>query len=361
VRSSLGRPVAALVAIASLAACSGGGGNGVGVKNLESDVVFGAAEPAKLAPEGVTDAEATGFDELPDQFFEPVHKAPRPTYAQRASVEECPQAALEEFPDKPAPLWGPEEKKEPPREGLYRWQRSGSLKSAETAGVNFQVRGFERRLLRNVEVVATTETPEGGNDITFTYEVVQPEISGSNVLVTTYQVKSVGEPPTRSVFNPTRGQDEITAGEPERGMVIKKIEVLDKDGNQVSTFEPATGLLLIPYRVRPGEVWQSVAVDPKTGQRLQLDGTVLDRGRVDACGDLIEGWQVQSTISSTSDSGATTRQYDYLVAPQYGSILLNEHIVQKDATGTGEEQDVTFTTGQQDPDPLPAGAEEGSA
>lgn len=359
-RSSLTRSIAALLVIGLLAACSGGDSNGVGVRNLQSDVVFGAAVPANLSPDGVTDAEATAFDELPEQFFEPVRRPTRPTYAQRQAAPVCPPALLEEFPDKVAPLWGPDEKKEPPREGLYRWQRAGTLKSADTAGSTIAVRGFERRLIRNVEVISDEETIEGGNEITFTYEVVQPEVSGTNIVITTYQVKSIGTPPTRSAFNPTRGQDEVTAGEPERGMVIKRIEVIDDEGNQVSTFEPATGLLLFPYRVRPGEVWTSVAVDPKTGQRLQLDGKVLDRGRVDACGDIVEGWQITSTITSTSDGGVTTRTYDYLIAPQYGSILLNEHITHSDPTGASDEQDITFTTGQQDPDPLPEGAEEGS-
>ena len=354
----LTKPIAALLVAVSMAACSSGGSNGVGVKNIQSDVVFGAAEPASLSPDGVTDEEAIAFDELPEQFFEPA-KRTRPTFTQRQAAPECPPAALEEFPDKTAPLWGPDETKEPPREGLYRWKRAGTLKSADTAGSTISVRGFERRLLRNVEVVSEAETPEGGNDLTFTYEVVQPEASGTNVMITTYQVKSVGTPPTRSAFNPTRGQDEVTAGEPERGMVIKSIEVIDSTGSQVSTFEPASGLLLMPYRVRPGEVWTSVAIDPKSGQRLQLDGKVLQRGRVDACGDIIEGWEVTSTLSSTSEDGVATRKYDYLVAPQYGSILLNEHITQSDPT-TETEQDITFSIGQQDPDPLPAGAEDES-
>lgn len=346
------RVTGVVLAVASIAVagCSGESGGGIGGRNIESDVVFGAAAAlANADVDAITAEEATGFDELPEQVFQPATKRPS-RIPQRAVEPECPPATLDEFPDAPASLWGPEEKKAPPREGLYRWQRSGVVTSADTAGRAIEVRGFERRVIRDVEVLSDAETPEGGNEITFTYEVVQPSISGTNVVLTTYQVKSVGSPPTRSVFNPSQGQDEFTAGEPERGLVIKRIEVQDKDGAQVSVFEPATGLLLLPLRVRPGEQWQSVAVDPRTGQRMELNGKTLAKERVDACGDIIEGWEVTSTLTSTSDAGVTSNTYEYLVAPQYGAILLSEHIRPTAAVG---ENDLRFTIGQQDPDPLP--------
>jgi hypothetical protein len=344
--------------MASVAAgCSGGSGGGVGMRSIESDVVFGAAaEVANTDVGGLSESEATAFDELPEQFFDP--PATRTTrLPQREAPPECPPAALEEFPDAPATLWGPEDRKAPPREGLYRWQRDGIVTSDETAGRPINVRGFERRLIRNVDLISDEETAEGGNEVVFTYEVVQPSISGTNIVLTTYQVKSVGSPPTRSVFNPTQGQDEFTAGEPERGLVIKRIEVQDSDGAQVSVFEPATGLLLLPLRVRPGEQWQSVAFDARTGQRMELAGQTLAKERVDACGDIIEGWEVTSTLTSTTDDGVTSNTYEYIVAPQYGAILVSEHLRPTAAVG---ENDLRFTIAQQDPDPLPAGAEEES-
>jgi len=302
----------------------------------------------------VTEAEATGFDELPEQLFAPSRTAST-RLVQRAAPPDCPPAALEEFPDAPAPLWGPEDRKAPPREGIYRWKREGVVTSTETAGRTINVSGFEQRMIRNVELISDEETSEGGNEVVFTYEMVQPAISGTDVVITTYQVKSVGTPPTRSVFNPTQGQDEITAGEPERGLVITRIEVQDRHGGRLSVFEPATGLLLLPLRVRPGEQWQSVAVDPRSGQRMELVGQTLAKERVDACGDIIEGWEVTSTVTSTGGGGVTSNTYEYVVAPQYGAILLYEHLR---PTAAASENDLVFSIGQQDPDPLPAGADE---
>jgi hypothetical protein len=358
VRSSVERALALVVVAGAFAACGGDGQSGVGMANVQTDVVFGA-DPANLDPGAVTPQEAVEYDALPDQVFEPVARraiprvTPSPTAAQ-----ECPPAALEEFPDMAAPLWDADEKKAPPREGVYRWQRAGLASSEETGGIPIEIDGFEQRIIRNVEVVSDTETEQGGNDVVFTYEVVQPELGGDNVVITTYQVKSVGAPPTRSVFNPTgAGQDEITAGEPERGLVIKRIQVLDATGATVSEFAPITGLLLMPLRVRPGEIWSSRASDPKSGQQLQLEGKVNDRARVDACGDIIEGWEVTTTLVSSGDGETVERAYDFIVAPQYGAILLSEHISDPNAEA-GEGDDVTFTIGQQDPDPLPTSEDE---
>lgn len=351
------RLVAAVISLAVVAAaCGGERSAGVGITELSSDIAFGSATsdeptpgPANFNPSPVTPSQAISSEDLPDQFFAPVQRQNRFRPPVAPIENPCPEAAVDEFPDETAPIWGPDEHKALPREGLYRWQRSGTLKSADTAGREIAVSGFERRLVRNVEVIEETVAEDGTRTAAkFTFETVQPEISGSNTIITTFQVRTNAR--SAAVFNPSRGDDEVTAGEAERGLVIKRIETIDREGGQVSLFQPAVGLLLLPIRVRPGEDFTSTAVDPRSRQQLQIRGQVMNRERVDACGEIIEGWRVKSTLTSTGGGANFSRDYSYLVATQYGAILLDEQIEQ---SGVDDELKLLFEIGQQDPDPLP--------
>lgn len=353
------RLVAAVVALSAVAAaCGDDRSGGVGITELSSDIAFGAASsdeptagPANFNPSPVTPSQASASEDLPDQFFAPVQRQNRFRPPLAPVENPCPEAAVDEFPDETAPIWGPDEHKALPREGLYRWQRSGTLKSADTtAGKEIEITGFERRLVRNLQVIEEKVAEDGTRTAaTYTFETVQPEISGSNTIITTFQVRTNAR--SAAVFNPSRGDDEFSAGEAERGLVIKRIETLDREGGRVSLFEPAVGLLLLPIRVRPGEDFTSTAVDPRSRQQLQITGKVMNRERVDACGEIIEGWRVHSTLTSTGGGSNFSRDYSYLVATQYGAILVDEQIDQSD--GAEDELKLLFEIGQQDPDPLP--------
>jgi hypothetical protein len=123
--------------------------------------------------------------------------------------------------------------------------------------------------------------------------------------------------------------------------------VVDKKGNTVSSFEPITGLLLLPLPVQQGLQFQSVAIDSKTGEEATFNATVLPRQRVDACGELLEGWEVKG---DQTFSGATTRTEDLIVAPQLGGIVISDAIAQTNGT---DGIDTVSTIGQSKPDPLP--------
>jgi hypothetical protein len=340
----------------ALAACGGGGDAGVGMENLTSDIVFGAqgsdvAAPANFNPPPVSASQAASNLDLPDQFFEPVTQAPKPRPALRAEVE-CPEAALNEFPDRSADLNIPLDPVALPREGSYQWRKAGTLMQEEIDRP-VAVDGFERRLIRNVEVVSETKDDEDKTTaITFSYETVQPAIGTNDVVVTTYQVKTNGTRPR--VFSPS-GEDEVSTGDPEAGLTLKAVEVFDASGSRVSSFNPPVGLLLLPLRVVPGSEHQATAVDPRTRTQMTIGAAVIKRDRVDACGEIVEGWRVESTLTVNSPDGNFVRDYTYFVATQYGGVLIFEHIGE-----SGSDLELTYTLGQQDPDPLPEGNEEGT-
>jgi hypothetical protein len=351
------------VALAMFAALSGAcvkpDAPGVAIDKRQSDIVFqAAAASTPTAPEGVANVAEGPVQPSyvsSDVEFEFPPEAPAsaaittrpsvPTVSFRAAST-CPDAALNEFPDEPTPLnvpLAPEPRL--PKEGLYRWKKGGEAPSPVGP---LAVTGFERRVIQNVQLLQRDQQIEAGGNVvqregvTFRFEMLQPDLRTGTPTLTTYVVKTNGQareqdPPVEEI-----GSGTITAGEPERGVVIEKIESLD--GTTRSTFEPQTGLLLLPLRVRAGEKFRSVAVDPKSGQTLTLDGEVKFPQRIDACGEILEGWRVDSVLqSSTSD---TPIKYSYVIAPQFGAVLIAEEVERQSAEGTSK---LSFSVAQKDP------------
>jgi hypothetical protein len=84
---------------------------------------------------------------------------------------------------------------------------------------------------------------------------------------------------------------------------------------------------------------------------LQHQAKVVKRERVDACGDVVDGWAVEATQTfSRGGQTAPPRTYRYIVAPQLGGLIISEQIHTTTAQGT---TDVTLSLGQLQPSPLP--------
>ena len=85
-----------------------------------------------------------------------------------------------------------------------------------------------------------------------------------------------------------------------------------------------------------------------------LDAEVRQQERIDACGDILEGWRVNAVIqSSASDTPIT---YNYIIAPQFGAVPLYEEVERQSADGTAK---LRFTLGQKDPSPVTPQEEQG--
>ena len=256
-----------------------------------------------------------------------------------------------------------------PAEGLYRWKRKGTQMVANLPGVKLPIDGFEQRLVRNVVKVSDTE---------YTFETIQPELAGGITTISTFKVKTdavsrSATPPvappdpnhptlpvTPPVPPPTRppGTPElptppgaVTVGDPERGISLLKLQRVDAQGNSSElTFSPA--VLYLPLQVQPGEQFTAVGIDARTGSVLQHQARVLRRERVDACGEIVDGWAVESTQTfSGSTETSPPRTYRYIIAPQLGGIIVSEEI---HVTSPQGQTDAVFTLGQLRPSPLPA-------
>ncbi|HEY4410582.1 MAG TPA: hypothetical protein VGO87_11930, partial [Acidimicrobiia bacterium] len=75
------------------------------------------------------------------------------------------------------------------------------------------------------------------------------------------------------------------------------------------------------------------------------------RERVDACGDVVDGWVVEATQTfSGTGQTAPPRTYRYIVATQLGGMIISEEVHTTSAQGA---TDVTFSLGQLKPSALP--------
>lgn len=303
---------------------------GVAIDPLNADIVFGVKDIAKeeVTPGAVTpnpdavQAEPVA-DLLPEQIFTstPKREIPRPQLRNNTPVAEvCPAAALNAFPAESAPLNIPEGIR--PKEGTYRWKRNGTVTMPTFGGQTSTVtrEGLEERLVRNVEEITVPGQDEARQ--IFSYEVVSPELGGDNVVITTYKVDS--DATAVQAFNPVNDEDPPRSGEPERGVVIKSVQYQDKNGNRTErAFMPTTGLLILPLDVQTGENYSSVAVDPSTQQTWRFDGEVEKRDRVDACGEIIEGWKVTGTLTVSGANGGERKQ-TWIVAPHMGGLVIGD-------------------------------------
>lgn len=343
-----------LVALTT-AACAKPDDPGVGVDPIAADVVFGIkdvdpAAPANSPSVDITPEEATSDDLLDESFFfdQPTTRNfPRP---QPVKVE-CPAAAIDEFPDEPAPETVPLGRL--PKEGIYRWKRSGEqvINDFKTA-----IGGFEQRIVKSVTVIQEVDnkTNDANDRVRYTFQTVQPELATGLVVTTDWYVDS--NPVADTEANNTSPAVRANVGEPERGLVIRRIERQSSSGDRirggVTQFAPGAGLLVLPLRIRVGEKWSSVAVDTQSGREIRLDGQVRDRERVDACGEILDGWKVVATLRGESTA---RRTYEFIVAPQFGALLTMEKWEGETPSGTAS---VTYTIGQKEPTPLPANEED---
>lgn len=346
------RNLGAALALAGLATgCVSSGGPGVAVDAVEADLVFGLEErPKLLAPANTQPGTVpSDFAAQPaiDVVDSPtVFKPFRNPAADRLPpigggggttppVEECPTA-----PNTAAARDAAESHISGEiREGVYAWKREGVQRQGD---VEVPITGFERRVVRNVEPAS-----DRFDEDAYTFEVVQVLVDRPVVQVTTYLVKP-----------DTAGQAQVAVppapatprqGEPERGISIIRLEQFDEDGNGLGSTDFSSGLLQIPLPVVPNESFHSVAVS-RFGDTYVQDGTVGARARVDACGDLVDGWRVHATQSSSNQPGEV--ELSYLIATQYGGMPVQEQISMTGADGSTF--DVIFTLAQLDPSPLEA-------
>lgn len=338
-----------LAAAVLLPGCVNPGQPDVGMKNFAADVVFGAAKPRttplpNAAPTDTVAPFQEGDLNEPNQDFT-VNDLTKPRPAKKKFEPFCRTATVNDFPGEQAPDTVNQQR---PTPGLYVWKRGGHYQQ-DTGNGHLQdltIDGFEQRLIRNV---TETAAPPGTNDFSFEYDAVE-KVLGGDVTTTRWRVRPNAV--NRAVFSPGASNVNVNAGQPDRGISIVSVDSRDARGNTATdSFNPSTPLLFLPLPIVPGNKWSSQAVDQRTLSSLQVDGAVIGHTDVDACGTLVDGWLVESTLTSSDGQKTVVTKYNYVFATQYGGILISEHY-DKPATDTPPAV-YDFTIGQVQPSPLP--------
>jgi hypothetical protein len=336
---------AAVLAALAAAACVSPRTPGVRVDAAQADIVFGIEEPetkeAPVAPppeSGASDGSGGIMvpweNDLPDRFDDVDF-----TVDPGELARQCPDAPLGEAPDTIAP----DTPTAPPAAGFYKIKKEGTrtFTQAGFPPVKTQILGLDPRIVRAVERTG---------DQSWTWETVEAPPEGSFTRV--YRWSTRVAPTNQSASTPYVGENPVRVSEPSNGVTLTRITDYDGNGNVVAEFAPSTPLTYLPLPVLPGETFRSVGVSPRSGQAVQVDGEVMERRAVDACGTRIDGWLVHLTFT---DSAGDTHKEEVVISTEMGGLMLSRHIVQTTvAGGTTTSLDATYTLGQVKPSPAPS-------
>lgn len=270
-----------------------------GMNRYSTDLVMGS--PKKPAP-ALPPAPQTDIDPGFPSFIVPPPPAvapgsPPPTTVPPPAPVSCPQAGVLDIPE-PAPA----EIAGKPAEGVYSYRQTGTAKVGES---QFVLPGQSERVVQNVVDVG---------DGVFRYDVAITQFDSTTT--TTFEV-------ARRV-----GRSEVD------GVFIVRIRK-ERPGMSPKEFLPvAPGLRIFALPAREATTWRSVATDPIRATTMSLEGAITNRERVDACGELIEGWASKVVVTVTrpgtaSNSQESTIEATYVVAPQLGGLIVSDDVVEK--------------------------------
>lgn len=325
--------IALVLAIVITAGCASEDPPGVDALVVQTDLAFGLAEadePATPPPNVLAPLTPVASDEV---AFTP------PSLPPSEPVPECRTAGLTDFPEEPAARNVDTDR---PATGEFRWVRAGEVRDARAGNVPINVDGFElRSVLEVVERAPDVDATTGEERPSFEYVTEQDDLTTGSTVVRTWRVRTgaVTASPADLIVQPTvpdGSSPTARAGEPDRGLSLVRQVTIAADGTE-TVFAPASPLLVLPLPVRPGETFSSTAVDPSTFQTMSFTNvTVGVPERVDACGEVIEGWPVSGQLQFVGPGGdATTFAYHVVVATHLGGIVTAESITQGVEGGPG--------------------------
>lgn len=324
-----------LVALAS-AGCVKQNDAGVGIAKFDSSAVFGIAidKPIPVVPGfSAPDALAEESDlDLPDL---PTPSPVNPV----APTGPCPEAKLNAFPKASATP----QVKGMATEGLYTWKRNTFiLKDVANTARPLQSLPFalEGRAVRRV----TRESPNQ-----FSFDMVAPNVfRDEGTVITSFRVNNNPELIVNRRIQartigvvPTPGYDVRVANPSDQpGVFITRIEQQSGTGAQIAVFQPAQPMLVLPLEegiIRSGQTFQSFGIDSTTGTVISNNGVVGRTVRVDACGEIVEGYAVTLKQVLTDDirsegglfrvaAEQETRSVDYVFASQFGMLPIGESL-----------------------------------
>ena len=278
--------LAVAVLLVSTAACAPQEKVHLSVRDVSSDVVYGdQSKPKPPAPIPQASIQPT----FPS-FIQPPAR-PAPSFTPPPPKELCPKAATDAIPV----IEARSRVRHAPVPATYTFRQTGDVTIGDET---FEVPPVSFREIANV-----IEHDDG----TITFDVIEDQF----VLKTT----------TSYLIDQTSNDSSFD------GIFITQVVSAPTDG-EVEQFTPQPAIRIMPLPVQvSAEPFVSAGTDALRGMSMSLEGTVVERGRVDACGTVLDAWKAHVTIVVTSPTVAQTYESTFDVGTQFGGIVLSDHFI----------------------------------
>ena len=170
-------------------------------------------------------------------------------------------------------------------------------------------------------------TVPSASDTTYTFDL--KDGSSTDPTTTSFQIDN-----GQSATVPQQGNTETTG-------MITITKLADSFNGSSENFTPSPGIELMQLPATGGATWQSESAssptDNPTPEEWNTSGNIgttpytagSDRVTVDACGQLIQGWNVYVTSTVTGSNYTMTITANYVIATQYGGLPVSYTITHK--------------------------------
>jgi hypothetical protein len=323
-------------------ACGPGQDVEIDIKSAPVNLTFGAPK-ATPAPHLDIPRTGDGFIVPPvalppapgDVEFPPL---PEPSESSAPPVVLCPTAS----PNAPADESAPSEVTAPPKAGIYNFRRDGTLQAGKPGDPAASIDKLPAAPLTDhvQRVVSNVQRTDVAGKARISYDVTETEAGIRTT--TSYLVDPIGaqapEPVNVGVTHPPRSGPglKITQIKLERSDLPADapVGVSGNGGVEVFTPQPPIKIFDLPAaeQTPPDTNTYSQGTDADTGAVMKVYTRTVGRARVDVCGHVIQGWQVQLSFvnDGTGDRQSTytrpqVRSYNvsgtFVFAPQLSMIV----------------------------------------
>lgn len=343
-RTPLRAAALSLLAVVTLTGCGPETKVELGVRAAPVSITFGgkSSSPQPTPPTLRIPNTGPGFIAPPQRLDQPAAPVaqPQPTAPGPGVLppppvpESCPLASV----NAPVEEAAPSIVSKAPKEGTYRYRRSGVLQVGAPGDDPAAVLKRPRQQLSPLvlqQVTNVQETPvpgTAGPRITWDSVLIEPGLKTT----TSYLVDPVG----------TTLEPRASAGLKITRIVVQRTD-LPADGplgaageDEVETFEPQPPIKIMNFpavaETAPDPNGYSTGADPSTGATMRVFSAIQGRARVDACGRVVQGWRVKVSFADdgtgprdSSYERPAVRNYkfggEFVFAPQF-SMFLSESL-----------------------------------
>lgn len=172
------------------------------------------------------------------------------------------------------------------------------------------------------------KTPFSGTDLK-TVKRLEPDAVGRDRYSMSFRVLDVPFTVTYVVQLPV----EAVPGEIGLGSTVQ-----DSTDGSGASFRPVEPLRLLQLRAERGASWTEASSDPLSASSGTVEGTVVDKVRLNACGKPVEAWKSVVTQRIVTPGQDITATRTLFFGTGYGGLLLGEQV---SYTGTAGGDDVS--------------------